>query len=103
MRGRLWRASKVCPAPPRQALKHAEKSIAASTGGIPDFAEITGAVARRNIHAATQRDRQIREVAADALLFGDRQRWLGLSEQYRAISKWSGCRFHAAARSGWLK
>ncbi|QXQ06194.1 GMC family oxidoreductase N-terminal domain-containing protein [Sphingosinicellaceae bacterium] len=31
------------------------------------------------------------------------QRWLGLSEQARAISKWSGCRFHAAARSGWLK
>ena len=31
------------------------------------------------------------------------KRWLGLSEQARAIAKWSGCRFHAAARSGWLK
>lgn len=31
------------------------------------------------------------------------QRWLGLSAQPRAIAKWSGCRFHAAARSGWLK
>ena len=33
----------------------------------------------------------------------NRQRWLGLSAQPRAIAKWSGCRFHAAARSGWLK
>ena len=31
------------------------------------------------------------------------QRWLGLFEQARAIVKWSVCRFHAAARSGWLR
>ncbi|CAN5354904.1 hypothetical protein BH10PSE14_BH10PSE14_26410 [soil metagenome] len=31
------------------------------------------------------------------------ERWLGLSAQPRAIAKWSACRFHAAARSGWLK
>ena len=31
------------------------------------------------------------------------KRWLGSSAQPRAIAKWSGCRFHAAARSGWLK
>ena len=31
------------------------------------------------------------------------QRWLGLFEQARAVVKWSVCRFHAAARSGWLK
>ncbi len=31
------------------------------------------------------------------------ERWLGSSEQPRAIAKWSVCRFHAAARSGWLK
>lgn len=31
------------------------------------------------------------------------ERWLGLSAQPRAIAKCSGCRFHAAARSGWLK
>jgi CRP-like cAMP-binding protein len=30
-------------------------------------------------------------------------RWLGLFEQARAFVKWSVCRFHAAARSGWLK
>ena len=30
------------------------------------------------------------------------QRWFGLFEQARAFVKWSVCRFHAAARSGWL-
>jgi len=34
---------------------------------------------------------------------GDYQRWFGSFEQARAIVKWSVCRFHAAARSGWLK
>ena len=33
----------------------------------------------------------------------DAQRWLGSFEQPRAIAKWNVCRFHAAARSGWLK
>ena len=31
------------------------------------------------------------------------QRWFGSSVQSRAIAEWSGCRFHAAARSGWLR
>src|ERR1700748_3781456 len=31
-----------------------------------DVAEVAGAVARRDVHAAAQRDRQVREVAADA-------------------------------------
>jgi len=30
-------------------------------------------------------------------------RWLGLFEQARAVVKWSVCRFHAAASSGWLR
>src|SRR5207253_6289664 len=33
-------------------------------------AEIAGAVARRNVHAAAQSDRQVRVVAAHAALFG---------------------------------
>ena len=34
---------------------------------------------------------------------GGVERWLGSSEQPSSIAKWSVCRFHAAARSGWLK
>src|SRR6185312_17473921 len=60
MRGVLWRASKVCHCPPRNTSNQAEKSIGASTGGTP------GAVARRDVHAATEGHGKMREITADA-------------------------------------
>ena len=72
MRGVLWRASNVYQRSPRKTSNQAEKSIGARIGRHADVAEITGAVARRDVHAAAQRDREVGEVAADAAPLGMR-------------------------------
>lgn len=36
-------------------------------------------------------------------LDGSETRWLVSFEQLGAIAKWSVCRFHTAARNGWLR
>ena len=66
IRGRLWRASKVYQRPPSQTWNQALKSIGSGTRRHADITEVAGAVARRDIHAATKGDREVGEVAADA-------------------------------------
>ena len=70
MRGLLWRASTVCQAPPRKTSNQALKSIGDGSARHADIAQIAGAIARRDIHAAAERDRQMGEVAADAFALG---------------------------------
>ena len=66
MRGVLLRASNVYQRPPRYASNQAAKSRRAVRRRHADVAEIAGAVARRNVHAATERDGEVRVVAAHA-------------------------------------
>ena len=66
MRGTLLRGSKMCQRPPIQASNHAAKSPDGERRRRSDIAQIAGAVARRNIHAAAEGDGEMRVVAADA-------------------------------------
>ena len=70
MRGMLWRASKVQPL---AAEKHVEPGIEIHRRRVwrhADVAEISVAVARRNVHAAAERDRDMCEVATNADALG---------------------------------
>ena len=70
MRGMLWRASKVCHLPPEKRLEPGVEIHRRRVRRHADVAEISVAVARRNVHAAAERDRKMREIAAYADAFG---------------------------------
>ena len=67
MRGTLLRGSKVCHWPSDVGLEPSGEVHRAVRRRHADVAEVAGAVARRDVHAAAERDGQMREVAADAL------------------------------------
>src|ERR1700722_8537586 len=54
------------PAPSHEGLEPGAEIHGRRIGGHADVAQIAGAVPRRNIEAAAEGDRQMREVAADA-------------------------------------
>ena len=56
----------MCQRPPRNTSNQALKSIGEGSGWNVDVAKITVGVARGDIHAAAEGDRQMGEVAADA-------------------------------------
>ena len=66
IRGALLRGSKAVPGAAKIGFEPAGKVHRRVRRRQADVAEIAGAIARRNVHAATQRDREMREVAADA-------------------------------------
>ena len=74
MRGTLWRASKVYQRPPRIDLEPGAEIHRRRIRRHADVAEIAGAVARRDVHAAAERDGEVREVAAHAAPLGEAAR-----------------------------
>ena len=66
MRGMLWRASKVYQLPDEIDLEPGREIHRRVVRRHADVAEIAGAIARRDVHAAAERDREMREVAAHA-------------------------------------
>ena len=66
MRGSLWRASKI-PAVAEIGLEPGAEVHRRGVGRHADVAEIAGAIARRNVHAAAQRHGEMGEVAATPL------------------------------------
>ena len=72
MRGWLWRASIVYQRPSRKTSNQALKSIGIGVDGNADVAEIAGAIARGDVHAAAERDGEMGEVAAYADAFAHR-------------------------------
>ena len=66
MRGMLWRGVERVPFAVEEDLEPGGEIHRRRIGRHADVAEIAVHVARRNVHAAAERDGQMREVAADA-------------------------------------
>ena len=66
MRGWLWRASIVYQRPAEKDLEPGAEIHGIGINRNADVAEIAGAIARGNVHAAAERYGEMREVAAHA-------------------------------------
>src|SRR5260370_157947 len=63
---------KSVPPPAKIRLEPAGETHRVIRGWHADVAEIAGAIARRNVHAATEREGEVRVVAPQALAFIER-------------------------------
>src|SRR5258705_9988394 len=68
----MVRRTKSFPRPAKIRLEPAGEIHRVIRGWHADVAEIAGAIARRNVHAATERDGEVRVVATHALAFIER-------------------------------